>query len=370
MFDSTRPKSWVTRSPTRIISADHGLVDTLNHYVGDRILIITSRSHVLSGVISDLQNSLESKTSKVISDVSPNPTASEISQTCAFLNSERWDSVVAIGGGSVIDTAKIVALYANWNSPPSRIDLLTPNSVESIRRHCQLVIAPTTAGTGSEVTQFATVWDDYKNKKHSIDSSELFPDIAILDPNLLKSMSADLALFSCLDATAHCLETLWNRNRTPESESLARNGIALISEYFLSAHGRAWDIAHARNIQTAATFGGLAISISKTALSHSISYPLTSHLKIPHGLAVGFTLATIFEILNEESRSYVEKGLSLQKLISTLWDLNLGSRILKFASRQQIFDLVPEMLRSERSANFVQTIDSTVINKIIALSLE
>ena len=166
MFDSTRPKSWETRNPTRIISADHGLLDTLNRYVGDRILLITSRSHVLSGVISDLQNSLPNKTYKLISDISPNPTASEISHTCAFLNSERWDSVVAIGGGSVIDTAKIVALYANPNSPPSRIELLTPESVESMRRHCRLVAVPTTAGTGAEVTQFATVWDDYKNKKH------------------------------------------------------------------------------------------------------------------------------------------------------------------------------------------------------------
>jgi alcohol dehydrogenase len=370
VFDSTRPKSWETRSPTRIISADHGLLSTLKNYVGDRILLITSRSHVFSEVILDLQNSLQNKTLKLISDISPNPTASEISRTCASLNSERWDSVVAIGGGSVIDTAKIVALYANSNSPPSRIDLLTPKSVEAIRRHCQLVVAPTTAGTGSEVTQFATVWDDLKNKKHSIDSSEIFPDVAILDPNLLKSMSPDLALFSCLDATAHCLETLWNRNRTIESESLARKGIALISEYFLNAHGRTWDVEHARNLQTAATFGGLAISISKTALSHSISYPLTSHLKIPHGLAVGFTLVANFEILTEESRSYVEKGLSLQKLISALWDLNLGAQILRFASRQQIFDLIPEMLRSERSANFVQTVDSSLVNRIISRSLE
>ena len=370
MFDSTRPKSWETRSPTRIISADHGLLDTLNRYVGDRILLITSRSHVLSGVISDLQNSLQSKVFKLISDISPNPTASEISHTCAFLNSEKWDSVVAIGGGSVIDTAKIVALYANSSSPPSRIDLLTPKSVENIRRHCQLVVAPTTAGTGSEVTQFATVWDDHKNKKHSIDSSELFPDIAILDPSFLESMPPDLALFSCLDATAHCLETLWNRNRTSESESLARDGIALILANFLSSPGSIRDIKSARNLQTAATFGGLAISISRTALSHSISYPLTSHLKIPHGLAVGFSLASIFEILNEESRRYVEKGLGLQKLTSALRDLNLGAQILKFASRQQIFNLVPEMLRSERSANFVQTVDSTVINEIISLSLE
>ncbi|MEI6096418.1 MAG: iron-containing alcohol dehydrogenase, partial [Gammaproteobacteria bacterium] len=130
------------------------------------------------------------------------------------------------------------------------------------------------------------------------------------------------------------------------------------------------DIEHARNLQTAATFGGLAISVSRTALSHSISYPLTSHLKIPHGLAVGFTLAAVFEILNEESRSYVENGLSLQKLISALRDLNLGSQILKFASRQQIFDLIPEMLTSERSANFVQKIDGTDITKIISSSLE
>lgn len=370
MFDLTRPKSWETRSPTRIISAEHGLLNTLENYIGDRILLITSRSHVSSGVISDLQNSLQNKTFKLISDISPNPTASEISRTCAFLNLEKWDSVVAIGGGSVIDTAKIVALYANSNSPPSRIDLLTPESVKTIRRNCQLVVAPTTAGTGSEVTQFATVWDDLKNKKHSIDSSEIFPDVAILDPNLLKSMPPNLALFSCLDATAHCLETLWNRNRTIESESLARQGIALISEYLLSAHSRTWDIEDARNLQTAATFGGLAISISRTALSHSISYPLTSHLKIAHGLAVGFSLVAIFENLDEESRSYVENGQGLQKLIIALRNLNLGAQILKFASRQQILELIPEMLTSERSANFIQTIDGTLVNRIISLSLE
>lgn len=370
MFDTTRPKSWITRSPTRIISADYGLHNTLNHYVGDRILLITSRSHVSSGVISDLQNSLQDKTYKLISNISPNPTASEISHTCAFLNSEKWDSVVAIGGGSVIDTAKIVALYANSNSPPSRIDLLTPKSVENIRRHCQLVVAPTTAGTGSEVTQFATVWDDHKNKKHSIDSSELFPDIAILDPSFLESMPPELALFSCLDATAHCLETLWNRNRTSESESLARDGIAIILANFLSSHGPIRDIKTARNLQTAATFGGLAISISKTALSHSISYPLTSHLKIPHGLAVGFSLVAIFENLDTESRNYVENGQSLQKLISALWDLNLGAQILKFASRKQIFDLIPEMLASERSANFVQTVDSKLVKRVVSFALD
>jgi alcohol dehydrogenase len=232
------------------------------------------------------------------------------------------------------------------------------------------VVAPTTAGTGSEVTQFATVWDDLKNKKHSIDSSEIFPDVAILDPNLLKSMPPDLALFSCLDATAHCLETLWNRNRTIESESLARQGIALISEYLLSAHSRTWDIEDARNLQTAATFGGLAISISRTALSHSISYPLTSHLKIAHGLAVGFSLVAIFENLDEESRSYVENGQGLQKLILALRNLNLGAQILKFASRQQILELIPEMLTSERSANFIQTIDGELVKRIITLSLE
>lgn len=370
MFNSTRPKSWETRSPTRIISAEYGLINSLSRYVGDQILLITSRSHVLSGVISDFQNFLQSKTYKLISDISPNPTASEISHTCASLNSERWDTVVAIGGGSVIDTAKIVALYANPNPPPSRIELLTPESAENMRRHCRLVVVPTTAGTGSEVTQFATVWDDIKNKKHSIDSPELFPDIAILDPSLLKSMPPDLALFSCLDATAHCLETLWNRNRTTESESLARDGIALISAYFLSSHGSIRDIENARNLQTAATFGGLAISISRTALSHSISYPLTSHLKIPHGLAVGFSLVAIFENLDEESRSYVENGQSLQKLIFALRHLNLGAQILKFASRQQIFDLIPEMLTSERSANFIQTIDGELVKRIITLSLE
>ena len=85
---------------------------------------------------------------------------------------------------------------------------------------------------------------------------------------------------------------------------------------------------------------------------------------------MGFSLVAIFENLDEESRSYVENGQSLQKLIFALRDLNLGAQMLKFASRQQIFDLIPEMLTSERSANFIQTIDGELVKRIITLSLE
>lgn len=370
MSEPTRPKSWKTRNPTKIISADNGLLQNLEYLNGASALLITSRSHMTNGTISELCDSLSNKTFRILNNISPNPTASEIAKTIANLSSINCETVVAIGGGSVIDTAKIISLYLNSGLSPSREDLLGFKSEIQIKSNCQLVAVPTTAGTGAEVTQFATIWDDLTNRKHSVSSSQLFPDIAILDPTLLKTMSPDLALFSCLDASAHCLETLWNRNRTTESETLARQGINLISKHFAMLKNYVWSRDSARDFQTAATYGGLAISISKTALSHSISYPLTAHLKIPHGLAVGFTLVAIFELFSDNEREFVEKGQNIKKLINSIKDANLGSKILKYTSKRQVYDLIPEMFSPNRAKNFIQPVDSTLIELIIARSLK
>ena len=358
------------RCRTQILTADEGLIDVLLHLVGKRNLIITSKSHAASELIRNIQNSLENCVVEIIGDVSPNPTASAMSRICNFLGSSQWDVVVAIGGGSVIDVAKIVSVYINSNLKLSRSDLLSSELTQTMRRKCRLIVAPTTAGTGAEVTHFATVWDDFLNKKHSVVSEELFPDYAILDPNLLRSVSADLALTSCLDATAHCLETLWNRNRTSESELFAREGLELICKNFPMYHSYCWNKQQSKDLQTAAMLGGRAISINRTALSHSISYPLTSHLGIPHGLAVGFTLTSIFGELSERNKQLVAGNLKLEDLFRSLSDSRLNSRVLEIASRETIMALVPKMLESDRATNFIEDTSLELVKNVLSNSLK
>lgn len=363
------PETWVHREKTKIVFADEGFVRKLDLGTNDRVLILSSPSHLKSGVIPRLVNELAPRSTKIICDIAPNPTAKEIIRIIRESQTTNWDTVIALGGGSVIDTAKVVAMYSNQVGVPTALDLVNPKFDFKDSRTCRLIAVPTTAGTGSEVTQFATVWDDVSKRKHSLLSSLMCPDLAILDPALLQLLPLDLALYSCLDATAHCMETLWNKNRTPESEALAKNGLRIIEKNLFAFNERVWNKEIAGQLQVAAVYGGLAISISRTALSHSISYPLTSHLGIPHGLAVGFTLAAIYESLDGEDLKFVEAQFSIAEVVLQLKNIDLLPHIMSFASTAQILDLVDEMTASDRAKNFIKSINRELVISILKKSL-
>jgi alcohol dehydrogenase len=260
-------------------------------------------------------------------------------------------------------------MFSNQVELDPKLYLFNPEFEFKNIRTCKLIAIPTTAGTGSEVTQFATIWDDVAKRKHSLLSSHMYPDLAILDPELLEQLPFDLALYSCLDATAHCMETLWNKNRTSESESLAKSGLQIIDKNLFAFSKRIWNKEIAGQLQIAAVFGGLAISISRTAISHSISYPLTSRLSVPHGLAVGFTLAAIYESLDGDEIEFDEGRRLLESVVRQLKEIDLSQHIMRYASITQILDLVDEMSASDRAKNFVKSIDRQLLISILEKSL-
>jgi phosphonate metabolism-associated iron-containing alcohol dehydrogenase len=232
-----------------------------------------------------------------IANIAPNPNYAALRDACARLAEarEKPEVIIAIGGGSVIDAAKVLAVGGK-GFDAVKTHLETGGAARSLPEHAVPLIAiPTTAGTGSEVTSWATVWDTEAAKKYSLARDDLYPTDAIVDPALMLSLPRDQTISTGLDALSHALESLWNINANPVSTNFAiaaARGVMAHLEPLVSDLG---DLALRGHMAQAATLAGLAFSNTKTALAHSLSYPATLHHGIPHGIACSFTLPAVMQ---------------------------------------------------------------------------
>jgi phosphonate metabolism-associated iron-containing alcohol dehydrogenase len=156
-----------------------------------------------------------------------------------------------------------------------------------------LIAAPTTAGTGSEVTPWATIWDSASQKKYSLHLECTWPRVAIIDPQLMLTVPAGVTVSTGLDALSHALESIWNVNANPVSDTFAISAIEDILECLPRLHKDLSSQELRTRMALAALKAGLAFSNTKTALAHSISYEMTLRHGLPHGIACSFTLPLV-----------------------------------------------------------------------------
>ena len=223
-----------------------------------------------------------------------NPTVSQLFETYQATREFRPEVVVAVGGGSIMDVGKsLCCLYGK--------DLPDEDSLRQLiaeknygRPAARWIGVPTTAGTGSEVTCWATIWDPEQDAKRSVECHENYAWAALVDPELAVGMPTALAVSSALDAVAHAVESYWARGTNAVSRGLALEAIRTIMGHMdglLAGTMEAHD-AMARGSMLA----GLAFSNTTTTACHSISYPLTMHCGIPHGAAVSMLLGPVFRL--------------------------------------------------------------------------
>ena len=217
-------------------------------------------------------------------DFSVNPKFHEAQAGSALLAEHGIDAIVAIGGGSAIDTAKAInVIAANGLSGES----LDPGPLKITAKSVPLIAVPTTPGTGSEATHFAVSY--HKGMKYSLASPAILPDFSILDPIFTLGLDPYLTGCCAFDALSQAIESLWAIGSTQESSGFARESI----------HGVLANVRQAVNhpdretrlqMLLAANLSGKAINISKTTAPHAISYPITTYFEVPHGHAVALTL--------------------------------------------------------------------------------
>lgn len=247
------------------------------------------------GLIDRLEALLPGQLRFIVEDVRPNPDVAELAPLYQRFWQQAGDDwmVLALGGGSSIDTAKALMVGTESGDFEQLLELLDRGAPFTPSRSLPLVAVPTTAGTGSEVTPWATIWDAARQKKYSLHLDCTWPAAAVIDAQLMLSLPRSVTVASGLDALSHALESIWNVNANPVSDSLAVSAVREVLEVLPALAARLDDLVLRERMALAALKAGLAFSNTKTALAHSISYDMTLRLGLPHGIACSFTLPMV-----------------------------------------------------------------------------
>ncbi|GLK88577.1 iron-containing alcohol dehydrogenase PsrA [Pseudomonas turukhanskensis] len=247
------------------------------------------------GLVERIQALLGERLVYVIEDVQPNPDVAELRRTYErfWQQAGSCDTVIAVGGGSAIDTAKALIVGTEGGSFDELLALLATGKPFVPARCKRLIAAPTTAGTGSEVTPWATIWDTEQQKKYSLHLECTWPSVALIDPQLMMTVPASVTVSTGLDALSHALEAIWNRNANALSDTFAISAIEDILECLPQLQHNLGSRELRSRMALAALKAGMAFSNTKTALAHSISYEMTLRHGVPHGIACSFTLPLV-----------------------------------------------------------------------------
>ena len=232
----------------------------------------------------------------VFSDVEANPQLSGVEDVVTLERETKSDGVIGLGGGSTLDTAKFAAAIAK--APGEAIEYFRGKRAFPAAG-LPIVTIPTTAGTGSEVTQVSVV--SHGREKKTINQPVFMPKAAIVDPTLTLSVPPRTTMNTGLDALAHALEGYWSRNHQPISDLLAIEAVRLVLENLEAAFQDGNNLEARTNMSLAALLGGLSFALPKTAGSHACSYPLSEDYHLPHGEACAFTLDSFVRI-NADAR--------------------------------------------------------------------
>jgi alcohol dehydrogenase class IV len=209
----------------------------------------------------------------------------------ASLNKQPIDAVAGIGGGSVMDVAKVVA--AKLNNSQSITEMLGIGNLNG--RSTFLACVPSTSGTGSESSPNAILLDEEDNMKKGIISPFLVPDLVIVDPVLTVGMPPSITAETGIDALCHCIEAYTNKFAHPLIDLYALEGVRLIAGSLLRAYHDGTDMAARTNLSIGSYYGGLCLGPVNTSAVHALSYPLGGEYHIPHGLANAILLPAVFE---------------------------------------------------------------------------
>ena len=255
-----------------------GAVSSVGEWAGDaqRILLLTV------DILRDKVESLGLRAAVTIyDDIPPEPDDTALERALDVAADLKPDLIIGLGGGSVMDIAKLVAVL--WDRSQTLTEVVGPNKVA--KRLSRLALIPTTAGTGSEAGIRALVTNSETQAKVAVESPFMGADLAVLDPELTFSVPASVTAATGIDAMAHCVEAFTNIRAHDMIDSYARMGIGLVGKYLRRAVENGSDTEAREGMMLASYYGGICLGPVNTAAGHALAYPLGTRLNLPHGLA-------------------------------------------------------------------------------------
>lgn len=296
------------------------------------IFIVLDPFMIKNGTLDILKAKLPNKNIKTFSDIAPDPTISMVTNGIEQLKSFNPNVVIALGGGSVIDATKAIIHFGR-----NILDL----------KEVIFIAIPTTSGTGSEVTSFAVITNKEKGIKYPLVSDELLPDIAILEPQLTKSVPPHITADTGLDVLTHSIEAYVSKNATDFSDALAIKSISLVFENLELCFKDGNNIKAREKMHTASCLAGIAFNNASLGINHSIAHILGGKYHIPHGRANAILLPHIIEF-NAEIKGYEN---SCSHTAKRYEEIAKALGIAKSNTRASVKALINKILELQRKLN-------------------
>jgi alcohol dehydrogenase class IV len=285
--------------------------------------------------IDELADQLRHAGCRVSRDVPPRgePTKTTFERALCAARDASPDCVIGVGGGSVLDVAKLVATLVKSSQRVEEcfgIGLLQ-------RREIHLVCMPTTAGTGSEVSPNAILLDEQEQLKKGVISPYLVPDATFIDPKLTVNVPPEITAFTGIDTLTHCIEAYTNKFAHPMVDAFALEGIRLTARFLIRAFKDGADLEAREGMALASYLGGLCLGPVNTAAVHALAYPLGSRFHIAHGLSNAVLLPSVFRFnasANSERHAEVARALGAKNGSSVAEAVEQGVQLLHELQRQ------------------------------------
>lgn len=300
-----------------------------------RPLIITDKGVRGAGLLQHIETAFAGASTSIgaiFDDVPPDSSLETVRTAAAFYRAQQCDAIIAIGGGSVIDTSKAVNILVSEGGD----DLLAYSGAHNLKRPLKpLFVVPTTAGTGSEVTMVAVISDTEKGVKIPFTSYFLLPNAAVLDPRMTLTLPKHITAMTAMDAMTHAVEAYTCLAANPVSDAYAAAAIRKISNNILIAVENPGDADARLELAQASTMAGIAFSNAMVGMVHSLGHSLGAVCHLPHGLCMNLFLPYVLEY-NRDTNG--EK---------------IGELLLPLAGAD-VYAATPQALRAERAIQAIR----------------
>lgn len=343
--------------PTKIVFGINELENISKYINGRKTLLITSQGFVKRGLVDKIKF-LSTSIIDIFTNVKSHPEFKDLEVAYNTIHQKEFELILAIGGGSVLDAAKYFSVY-NETKKASFVTSIIKGKIEKKDyRTIPIISVPTTAGTGSEITPWATIWDMEEKKKYSLHLPELFSQVAIYDPTLTLSVPKDITTQTGLDTLSHALESIWNKNANPITVNYAIKSVKLVMKYLPLLVNDLKNLEYRIEILRACMYAGLAFSNTQTAIAHAMSYYITANHGVPHGIACSFTLPMLIDNVIGKYE-FVDKALleifgelSSKKIKKLFEELGISTEFESYGiNEEKIEYLKDSLLNTQRATN-------------------
>lgn len=310
--------------PKEIVFGENAM-SRLSELEGKKATLVTGGSSMKRfGFLDQAKKELEKAGMEVsiIDGVEPNPSVETVIRGGQELREFGPDWIIAIGGGSALDAAKVMWVFYEY--PDSKFEDLVAFKFPKLRTKAKFVAIPSTSGTASEITAFSVITDVKNHIKYPLVSGEMTPDIALLDPALPAKMPAHITANTGMDVMTHAMEAYVSSAATCYTDPLALKAIKMTYDMLPVAYSEPDNMKARDDMHNASALAGMAFTNASLGLVHSTAHKIGGEFGITHGLANAILLPYIVEFNKKATDKYadVEKMLGVDDLYSALQDMN------------------------------------------------